>query len=98
MEKAVFLNLVIVLIIAACVKQESTFPQGAWNFVQGDAIYDGDSLVNISPGQYSGSEVKTWSEHKYDYVGRFKYDTTFSDHFGGGTYTLDGNRYEENII
>jgi len=32
------------------------------------------------------------------FVGRFQSDTTYTDNFGGGKYTLDGNKYEEEII
>ncbi len=98
MKKVIFLSLIITAIIGSCGEQKSTFPQGAWNFVHSDAVYHGDSIVNIFPSQGSGSDVKIWSERNYNYVGRFKFDTTFLDHFGGGTYTLDGNRYIENII
>jgi hypothetical protein len=98
MKPQIIILLVILTLINSCTQTESKFPQGAWSLVQGDAIYGGDSIVNLTPSQYVGSDVKIWTEHHFNYVGLFKHDTTFLDHFGGGTYTLDGNRYEENII
>lgn len=96
--RIILLGIVFTIIIGSCSHQKNIFPQGAWSFISGDAIYHGDSIVNLSPRLYSGKDVKIYSEHNFNYVGRFKFDTTFIDHFGGGTYTLDGNRYEETII
>jgi len=98
MKKLFFLNLIIAFMIGSCIQQESKFPQGAWDLIQGDAVYGGDSVVNLTPDLYNGRDVKIWSEHNYNYVGRFKHDTSFLEHYGGGTYTINGNRYEENII
>lgn len=96
--KFTLLGIVFTIFIGNCSHPKCSFPQGAWSFISGDAIYHGDSIVNLSPRLYSGKDVKIYSEHNFNYVGRFKFDTTFIDHFGGGTYTLDGNRYEESII
>jgi hypothetical protein len=83
--------------IQAQTKQEK-FPQGAWNYVYGDAIYHGDSIVNLVPSKFTGSDIKIWTEKYCAYIGRFKVDTSFLDHFGGGTNTLNGTRYEEQVL
>jgi len=77
---------------------KSNFLIGAWNYVYGDAIFHGDSIVNLVPGMLTGSDIKIWSEKYCSYIGRFKIDTTFMDHYGGGTYTLNGNKYEEQVL
>ena len=47
---------------------------------------------------YTGSDMKIWAKNYFIFVGRYKRDTTFTDNYGGGTYTLDGNRYQETIL
>ena len=87
-----------VLIAFNCCQQESNFPQGAWQMVQANWVY-GDSIVNVYPAVARGKDIKIWSKNHYAYVGTFKFDTATSnfDHFGAGTYKLEGNRYEENL-
>jgi hypothetical protein len=84
--------------VQAQTTRESNFLIGAWNYVYGDAIFHGDSVVNLVPGKLTGSDIKIWSEKYCSYIGRFKIDTTFMDHYGGGSYTLDGNNYEEQVL
>lgn len=97
MKKITFLSLIIALIIGSCTQQGNKLPQGAWQFVQGQHVY-ADSIVNSFPGKYSGSDIKMWSEKHFLAVGRFKIDTTFIENYVGGTYKLEGNRYEESIL
>jgi len=98
MKLQVFISSIVLIFLFSCNQTESEFPQGAWSLVQGDAVYGGDSVVNLFPSQYSGNDVKIWSERHYNYVGQAILDTDTFDHFGGGTYTIDGNRYIENIV
>ena len=39
-----------------------------------------------------------WTKDYWTFVGIVKTDSTDIDLYGGGTYTLNGNKYEENII
>jgi len=57
-----------------------------------------DSLTFEFPGSTTGSDIKMWTENHFLTVGRFQMDTTFIDNGVGGTYTLDGNQYEETIL
>ena len=57
-----------------------------------------DSLTFEFPGSTTGSDIKMWTENHFLTVGRFQMDTTFMDNGVGGTYTLDGNKYEETIL
>jgi hypothetical protein len=97
MKKTVFLSLIIALIIGGCTQQVSKLPQGAWQFVKSQRVIN-DSVVNMFPGKYSGSDIKMWSEEHFLVVGRFKMDTAFMDNYVGGTYKLEGNKYEESIL
>ncbi len=69
---------------------------GAWNLVQAYTKSDNRTLSEF-PVTYVGSQCKIWTVHNYLFVGRFKEKGTLSDSYGGGTYTLDGNKYEEII-
>jgi hypothetical protein len=97
MKKLTFLGLIIALIIGSCTQQGSKLPQGAWQLVKLQYVH-ADSVVKIFPARYSGSDIKMWSEKHFLAVGRFKLDTTFIDNYVGGTYKLEGNRYDESII
>jgi hypothetical protein len=44
------------------------------------------------------SQIKTWSKEYFTYVGHGQQDTIMYDFYGGGTYKLDGNKYEEHSI
>jgi hypothetical protein len=97
MKKILFLSLIISLIIGSCTQQGNKLPQGAWQFIQSQAIIK-DSVMNMFPVKYSGSDIKMWSENHFLSVGQIKMDTTFMDIYVGGTYKLEGNRYEESIL
>ena len=47
---------------------------------------------------YDIDVVKMWSEKNFSFVGQWKQDTIIQDFYGGGTYTLEGNRYYENVV
>ena len=97
MKKIVFLSLTIILIIASCAKQESKFPQGAWQFIQWQRV-SGDSVKILFPGEYTGSNIEIYSEGHRLSVGLFKRDTMIINNYVGSTYTLDGNRLEEILL
>jgi uncharacterized membrane protein len=97
MKKVIFLSLVIVLIIGSCVQQENKVPQGAWKLVQSQATTK-DSLGNVVSINYHPVFTKMWSEKNFSFIGQWKQDTIIRDFYGGGTYKLEGNRYEETEI
>jgi hypothetical protein len=56
-------------------------------------------ITNFSvPTSGVGSQLKMWSMKHFAFGGTYKGDTTVVDLFGGGTYTLNGDKYEEDII
>jgi hypothetical protein len=93
--KSIF-YVMMLIIIAGCTQQKSKLPQGAWQLVYMKSI-SGDTVQYEFPGNVTGSDIKMWSENHFLAVGRFQEDTTFMDLGVGGTYKLEGNRYEENV-
>jgi hypothetical protein len=77
--------------------QEKKSPlTGAWKLVSLQS-YSGDSAI-YDLSKVSGSQMKMWSDSNFLFVGRFMLDTVILNNYGGGTYTLEGNSYKENII
>jgi hypothetical protein len=97
MKKILFLSLIISLIIGSCAKQERKFPQGAWKIVQ-EQIVSKDSMGKIVKKNYDINYIKMWSEKNFSFIGQWKQDTTIKDFYGGGSYLLKGNRYEEYVV
>jgi hypothetical protein len=94
MKKNILLILIIPLLIGSCVQQENKFPQGAWKLVQSQGTTT-DSLGNVVSIDYHPIVTKMWSEKNFSFIGQWQQDTLIRDFYGGGTYKLDGNRYEE---
>jgi hypothetical protein len=97
MKKTLLLGLIISLIITCCTNQQNKFPLGAWKNVKFQSIIT-DSLGKIVINNYNIDVVKMWSEKNFSFVGQWKQDTVIRDFYGGGTYKLEGNRYEENVV
>lgn len=98
MKKVIFLSLIILLIIGSCTQQEVKSPlEGAWKLISFQQMH-GDTIIAQLGKEFTGSEMKIWSGNYFTFIGQYKADTTVNDNYGGGTYKLDGNRYEENLI
>jgi hypothetical protein len=69
----------------------------AWHQVVFTLI-SGDSVTNYLMTSEFGSQIKMWTKNYWSFTGIIKTDTTDIDSFGCGTYTLNGNEYEEKII
>jgi hypothetical protein len=100
MKKIIFLSLIIALIIGSCAKQKSKFPQGVWQMVQVQRVANGKSRVTFPTAANKGkiTQIKMWSEKYWMFVGSTDRDTVIIDTYGGGTYTLEGIQYVENIL
>ena len=88
--------LIIALVVTGCAPQKNSPILGAWKLVHATWVHR-DTLIGEFPGTWSGNDIKMWSKDYFVFVGRVKSDTTFSDSYGGGRYTLEGNRYTEYI-
>jgi hypothetical protein len=99
MKKIILLSLIIALIIGSCTQQEvKSRIEGVWQRVSFTWV-SGDTITNYNlPSPELGSQIKMWTKDYWTFVGIIKTDTTDVDLYGGGTYTLNGNKYEENII
>ncbi len=71
--------------------------QGAWQMVQMQRI-DGAKVTNYFSDRYNVSQIKIWSGGHFIFVGKYEVDTTVSYRYGVGTYNLQGNIYEEDIL
>lgn len=97
MRTVLFLLTAAFLVITGCkTKEESNPIEGAWNLFYVKNVVN-DKVVSEFPITYQGSDIKIWTKEHWCFVGRYVQDTVHSDNYGGGTYTISGNVYVENI-
>jgi len=94
MKKTVIIGLMIALIMGGCVKEKVSPMEGAWKLAYEYEV-SGDNTTLLFPGVSQGSEIKMWSGDSWALVGVFIEDSTFTDNFGGGKFTIDGTDYQE---
>jgi len=94
MKKIVFLSLFVILIIGSCTQQPvAKSPlDGAWDVISVRQMH-GDTVSD-----YVGSTLKIWSGNYYNFVGRWSLNGDTMNSFGWGTFKLEGDRYEENLV
>lgn len=97
MKSSFVFCLMISMIILGCTPKKSIPIEGAWQLVQSQAVTK-DLQGNVIPLDYHPVFTKMWSESHFSFIGQWKRDATIIDFYGGGTYKLEGNRYEENIL
>jgi hypothetical protein len=96
MKKAICLSLVIILITGSCSQVKKSPIEGAWQLIETQSVTNGKTETSY-PGVLIGKEFKTWSEKNFMFVGRWTENSIVTDNYGFGTYTLQGNDYEETI-
>jgi hypothetical protein len=103
MKKILFLSLIIALIIGSCTQEKKSSLEGAWKLVQ-LVQKNVDKTIVAFPGILTGGGMKMWTKEHFVFAGTLK-DTFSKDSTtatkifcGGGTYKLDGNKYEENYL
>lgn len=91
--------LAIILTITSCSfsPQGLKFPLGTWQLVEWQT-FSGDSVTELFPGEWTGSDVVIIGERHIFSVGTFKNDTSIFNNYVGVSYTLDGNHLEETIM
>ncbi|GEM_PF-4043159 len=57
-----------------------------------------DTLTYQFPGNMDIYHIKIFSNSTFTFIGHYRIDTLTLDNYGGGTYTLKGDRYEENLL
>lgn len=96
MKKFIVFGLIIWLITTACTKHGIRNPQGTWQMVQMQMV-EGKKVTNYFSENYSVSQIKMWDGNHFIFVGKYEVDTITTYRFGVGTFTLNGNLYEEDI-
>jgi len=100
MKRVIFSSLIIVLVIGSCAKEKKSSIEGIWKLTFG-RWYNwnpNDTLTYQFPGNINIYHIKIFSKRDFTFVGHYSLDTLTNDNYGGGTYILKGNRYEENIL
>ena len=97
MKKIILLGLIISLVIGSCTQEKKSPLEGAWKLIYFDQIQNGTTIYQMQ-GQDEGNQIKMWTKEYFTFVGHFELDTLIVENYGGGTYKLDGDKYEEDII
>lgn len=71
--------------------------EGAWKNVYIKSVH-ANKVVYQLPGNTTGGGIKIWTKNQFVFVGKYDIDSTIINSYGGGTYKLEGNRYEENLL
>jgi hypothetical protein len=102
MKTRILFLIMIAVTIAGCTKKETTKIEsdqleGTWKLVYAKS-FGSDSMASQFKLNYFGSQMKMWNKNHFCFTGLFKQKTTILDNFGGGTYKLNGNLYEESYL
>ena len=97
--KKIFLSsMVISLIIISCAQQQviNSPLEGVWQVVSFQQMH-GDTVIFQFGKDFTGGEMKMWYSNYFNFVGQYKLGDSIVNNYGGGTFKLEGNRYEENL-
>jgi len=97
MKKLIFLGLIIFVTLGSYAQEKKSAIEGAWQLVHAYSK-SGDKITDEYPVTYTGGQMKMWDKDNWVFVGIAKAANVTYDLYGGGTYTLNGDRYIENII
>ena len=100
MKNVIYVSFVIAFLIGGCTQQKKTPLEGIWKLTYGrwNEWNPGDTMISRFPGNVSIYHIKIYKGNNFTFVGHFTSDTLIHDNYGGGTFTLSGNRYEENVL
>ena len=93
-KKNLLICLIIPIVMGNCTQEKPSPMEGAWKLAYEYEI-SGDDTMLLFPGTSKGSEIKMWSGDRWALVGVFVQDSTLTDNFGGGKFTLEGTNYQE---
>ena len=94
MKLTLLFCLIILLVMGSCTQEKKSPMEGAWKLAYEYEV-SGDNSTLLFPGTSNGSEIKMWSGNRWALVGVFIEDSTLTDNFGGGRFTLEGTNYQE---
>jgi len=95
MKKLIVLGLIIFVTTGSYAQGKKSTLEGTWRCVSMGQQKITDSSF---PAMIKNGNIKTYSKEYFTFVGHFDLDTISPDVYGAGTYTLNGNKYEENIM
>jgi hypothetical protein len=94
MKSYLLLCLILSLFLGSCNREKVSPMEGAWKLAFEYEI-SGDQTTQLYPGASKGSEIKMWTGDRWSLVGVFIEDSTVTDNFAGGKFTLEGTNYQE---
>ena len=97
MKKTVLVLLALSIGYGAWSQEKKSLIDGVYKLAYEYEV-SGDQSSLIYPDENQGSELKIWSEGTFTLVGVFVKDSNYTDNFGAGTFTLEGNKYEETVL
>lgn len=71
---------------------------GAWNLVSMKYVENGKVAYEYPSENVTGKDMKIWTGSHFSFNGKFKMSNETIENYGGGTYTLNGNIYEETVV
>lgn len=97
MKKLIFFAGTLLLILVTCKYTGKKNTLAGSYLTVSYKYYSHDTLKWSFPEMETGSEMKIWSDKNFVFSGSYGKDTAAMDSYGGGSYTLDGEHYIENI-
>jgi len=85
------------MIIGSYAQEKKSQVEGTWKLVSAKWTIRGQAFT--FPDQISGEQIKMFTKGHVTFVGQYKLptDTLFRPKYAWGTYTLNGNKFEENV-
>ncbi|WP_372652390.1 hypothetical protein [Draconibacterium sp.] len=93
--KTLILSLLVLTLFSF--KSEKTKLNGTWKLISQELVRNGQSQISILD-QANGSQLKTWSDKYFMFVGASVHGSQKMHNFGGGTYDLSGHLYTEEVL
>ena len=94
MKRNLLLCLIMPMLMGSCTPDKVSPMEGAWKLAYEYEV-KGENTSLLFPGVSQGSEIKMWTGDRWALVGVFIEDSTITDNFGGGKFTLEGTNYQE---
>jgi len=94
-KSLLFLAVIFTLFSFTSSKSKSKL-NGTWKLISQELVRNGKTRVSILDNA-NGTQLKTWSDEYFMFIGSVVGANQTQYNFGGGTYDLKGNVYTENV-
>lgn len=95
MIKCILLIVLSVTLTVSCTHDKKSPIEGSWRCISVGSIQFSDTSPHLMA---RNGMIKSFSKKYFTFVGHIANDTVSLDEYGAGTYTLEGNKYEEFVI